>query len=138
MESKEQSKEKSSAKAMRKQIPFIQLSKAGVPERNIKKTHKSQAKFENLEKIQFRCQPKSRDSSHISLDGISKNNPLKEIIYRLMVNNRGKIKLGEIVERTLEILKGRRLSGIRENEDINMYFYKILKEDKDYSFEEID
>jgi len=138
MESKEQSIDKTTLKATRKHVPFIRLSEAGTIERKIKISGTSKEKPENIEKIQFKCQPKSRDSSHTSLDGITKNTPVKEIIYRLIVNNRSKMKLGEIVENTLAILKGRKLSGYRENQDVHLYFYGILKEDTEYGFEEIE
>ena len=125
-------------KPPRKNVQFINVSEAGTTERKVKISYKHPEKFDNIEKIVFKCQPKSNDPNHNSLDTISRNTPVLEIVYRLITNNRGQMKLGDITNRTMEILKSRKLAKIPEDESICIYFYRLLKENKSYSFGEVE
>lgn len=138
MDNKDESPKTLTLKDTRKSVPFFTLGVSEPIERNVIESNIEKTSVENLKKKVFRCQPKSKDPNHTSLENITKNTAVKEIIYRVIVNNRGKMKLEDIVEQTLGILKGRRLSGIRENQDIHDFFYKLIKDDTEYGFEEIE
>ena len=125
-------------KPPRKNVPFVNVNETNTVDRKVKSFYKHPEKFDNIEKIVFKCQPKSHDPNHNSLDGLGKNTPVLEIVYRLITNNRGQMKLGDIASRTLEILKSRKMAKVTEEDDIYVYFYKLLKENKSYSFEEVE
>jgi hypothetical protein len=122
----------------RKSDEFIRLSDITPEERKITNSYFSDPKFENIEKIKFTCQPKSKDPDHSSLDTITKTTPLKEVIYRLLMNNRKQMKIGDIVEKVYEVQKTRNLRFNTYKDNVHEIFYRVMKEDTHYGFEEIE
>lgn len=121
----------------RKFTGFIDLNRINPEERAIVTFEVEDDSGGDFEKIKFKCQPKSKDINHSSMDNISPSSPIKEIVYRILVSSKKPMKLGDIVEKTLEIVK-RRVPPFRlVDEDINKYFYRILSEDTYYGFEEV-
>lgn len=122
----------------RESADFIKLSEITPEDRITTDSFKPSKKFENIEKIQFRCQPIDKDPAHISLDSLTKNSPIKEIMYRLLVNHKRSMKLADIVEKTRNIIKDRKLSTHALDGNEYMGFYNVMKKDTHYGFEEIE
>jgi hypothetical protein len=122
----------------RKSDEFIRLSDITPEERIISDSYITDPKFASIEKIKFTCQPKSKDPDHSSLDTITKTTPLKEVIYRLLMNNRKQMKLGDIIEKVYEVQKTRNLRFNTYKDNVPEIFYKVMKEDAHYGFEEIE
>jgi hypothetical protein len=134
----QESKTKNEDWSPRKSAPFINLSKSSPDDRKIKVSYKRDTKYDNIEKIQFKCQPKSKNPDHSSLENISPNLPVKELVYRLIVNNRKPMKLGDIADRAYEILRKRKPPFTMKDKNIYQYFYRLLTEDSYYGYEEVD
>jgi len=122
----------------RKEVDFIKLSVITPEERIVKESFKKDSKFDNIEKIQFKCQPLLKDDYLTSLDGLESKSPIKEIVYRILVNNKRAMKLGDIVTKTFEIMKNRRPTFVTIDQDTHREFYRVLKEDTYYGFTEVE
>ncbi|MCD6218151.1 hypothetical protein J7L05_09900 [bacterium] len=122
----------------RKEVDFIKLSVIIPEERIVKESFKKDSKFDNIEKIQFKCQPLLKDDYLTSLDGLESKSPIKEIMYRILVNNKRAMKLGDIVTKTFEIMKNRRPTFVTIDQDTHREFYRVLKEDTYYGFTEVE
>ena len=122
----------------RKSADFIVLSEITPEDRTIIDCFVPVTKFENMEKIQFKCQPINKDPSHISMDDLTKKSPVKEIIYRLLVNHKRSMKLADIISKTRNIIKDRRLSTHDIEGSEYRGFYSILKNDTYYGFKEVE
>lgn len=122
----------------RKEMDFIKLSVITPEEREVKTSFKKDHKFDNIEKIQFKCQPLIKDDYLTSLDELESKSPIKEIVYRILVNNKRAMKLGDIVTRTFEIMKNRRPTFVTIEQDTHKEFYRVLKEDTYYGFTEVE
>ncbi len=122
----------------RKEVDFIKLSGITPEDRVVKESFKRDRKFDNVEKIQFKCQPLIKDDNLTSMDGIESKSPIKEIVYRILINNKRAMKLSDIVTKTFEIMKNRRPTFVTIEQDTNMEFYRVLKEDTHYGFIEVE
>jgi hypothetical protein len=122
----------------RKEVDFIKLSVITPEEREVKTSFKKDNKFDNIEKIQFKCQPLIKDDYLTSLDELESKSPIKEIVYRILVNNKRAMKLGDIVTKTFEIMKSRRPTFVTIDQDTHREFYQVLKEDTYYGFTEVE
>lgn len=121
----------------RKEVEFIRLRDITPEEIELKLSFKKDAKLDNLENIQFKCQPKTKDANLTSLNEIDTKSPLKEIVYRVLVNHKRPLKLEDIIEKTYEIMKNRRPVFATIEQDVYEEFYKLLKTDNYYGFEEV-
>ncbi|MBU1023237.1 hypothetical protein KKB99_03020 [bacterium] len=119
----------------RKSSKFISLNDI-TPEKRVINDSFNLSK--NFEKIQFICQPIDKEPSHISLDNLTKKSPVKEIVYRLLANHKRAMKLVDIVNKTREITKDRKLSTHSYDGHEYKGFYSVLKNDTHYGFEEVE
>lgn len=122
----------------RKEVRFIRLSEITAEERVVRESFKKDSKYDNMEKIQFKCQPLVKDDYLTSMDGLESKSPIKEIVYRILVNNKRAMKLGDIVAKTFEIMKSRRPTFVTIDQDTHKEFYRVLKEDTYYGFTEVE
>ena len=121
----------------RKEVDFIKLRDITPEERNVNSSFKKDSKFLDMENIQFKCQPKTKDSSLTLMDDVDSKSPIKEIVYRILVNNKRGVKLGVIIEKTYAIMENRRPCFATIDQNVYKEFYKILSNDNYYGFEEI-
>ena len=121
----------------RKEVEFIKLRDITHEERDVKTSFKRDAKFENIENIQFKCQPKTKDSNLTSMSDIDVKYPVKEIVYRILVNHKRPLKLEDIIEKTYGIMKNRRPAFSTIEQDVYVEFFNLLTKDNYYGFEEV-